>query len=70
MYIAQARDVVYAVPALARYPDVTTQGCWYYAYAAMSEIGRNPSVRGFAHDSRARRGMETVRVHQWALACK
>jgi pimeloyl-ACP methyl ester carboxylesterase len=32
-------------PALARYPDVTTQGCWYYAYAAMSEIGRNPSVR-------------------------
>jgi len=31
--------------ARVRYPDVTTQGCWYYAYAAMNEIGRHPSVR-------------------------
>jgi pimeloyl-ACP methyl ester carboxylesterase len=32
-------------PALARYEDVTTKGCWYYAYAAMSEVGPQPSVR-------------------------
>jgi pimeloyl-ACP methyl ester carboxylesterase len=31
-------------PALARYADVTTKGCWYYAYAAMSEVGPQPSV--------------------------
>lgn len=33
-----------AAPALARYADVTTKGCWYYAYAAMSEVGPQPSV--------------------------
>lgn len=32
-------------PALARYGDVTTKGCWYYAYAAMSEVGAQASVR-------------------------
>jgi len=31
--------------ALARYPDVTTKGCWYYAYAAMKEIGRRPALK-------------------------
>ncbi len=32
-------------PVLARYRDVTTKGCWYYAYAALKEIGREPAVR-------------------------
>jgi alpha-beta hydrolase superfamily lysophospholipase len=32
-------------PVLARYRDVTTQGCWYYAYAAMKEIGRHRAVK-------------------------
>jgi alpha-beta hydrolase superfamily lysophospholipase len=32
-------------PVLARYHDVTTQGCWYYAYAVLREIGRQPAVR-------------------------
>ena len=31
--------------ALARYGDIATKGCWYYAYATMDEIGRNPAVR-------------------------
>jgi pimeloyl-ACP methyl ester carboxylesterase len=31
--------------ALARYRDVTSKGCWYYAYAAMKEIGRHRAVR-------------------------
>ena len=31
--------------ALARYQDIATKGCWYYADATMDEIGRNPSVR-------------------------
>jgi pimeloyl-ACP methyl ester carboxylesterase len=31
--------------ALARYHDVTTKGCWYYAYAALKEIGRRPAVK-------------------------
>jgi hypothetical protein len=30
---------------LARYPDVTSKGCWYYAYAAAAEIGRQAAVR-------------------------
>ncbi len=30
---------------LARYHDVTTKGCWYYAYAAMKEIGGQRAVR-------------------------
>jgi alpha-beta hydrolase superfamily lysophospholipase len=32
-------------PVLARYRDVTTQGCWYYAYAAMKEIGRHRAIK-------------------------
>lgn len=32
-------------PVLARYEDVTTRGCWYYAYAALTEIGRHRAVR-------------------------
>jgi pimeloyl-ACP methyl ester carboxylesterase len=32
-------------PVLARYRDVTTKGCWYYAYAALNEIGRQRAVR-------------------------
>ena len=30
---------------LARYEDVTTKGCWYYAYAAAAEIGPQAAVR-------------------------
>ena len=30
---------------LARYTDMTTKGCWYYAYAAAAEIGHQPAVR-------------------------
>jgi hypothetical protein len=30
---------------LARYEDVTRQGCWYHAYARMMEIGRRPAVK-------------------------
>jgi alpha-beta hydrolase superfamily lysophospholipase len=30
---------------LERYEDVTRQGCWYHAYARMTEIGRLPAVR-------------------------
>jgi alpha-beta hydrolase superfamily lysophospholipase len=30
---------------LARYEDVTTKGCWYYAYAAAAEIGPRAAVR-------------------------
>jgi len=30
---------------LARYQDVTTKGCWYYAYAAAAEVGSQPPVR-------------------------
>jgi hypothetical protein len=50
-------------PVLARYKDVTTQGCWYYAYAVMTEIGRAravkrdwqraPEVRRYNDDSRS-----------------
>ncbi len=32
-------------PMLARYEDVTTKGCWYYAYAAAAEIGHQAAVR-------------------------
>lgn len=32
-------------PFLERYPDVTTKGCWYYAYAAAAEVGRQSAVR-------------------------
>ena len=32
-------------PVLARYRDVTTKGCWYYAYAALKEIGQRPAVK-------------------------
>jgi pimeloyl-ACP methyl ester carboxylesterase len=32
-------------PALARYKDVTTKGCWYYAYLAFAELGRQRVVR-------------------------
>ena len=32
-------------PVLARYQDVTTKGCWYYAYAALKEIGRQRAVK-------------------------
>jgi pimeloyl-ACP methyl ester carboxylesterase len=49
--------------ALARYEDVTTQGCWYYAYAAMKEIGQDrvvqrgwddaPEVHRYNDDSRS-----------------
>ncbi|HTV97840.1 MAG TPA: hypothetical protein VME42_17725 [Steroidobacteraceae bacterium] len=49
--------------ALARYRDVTTRGCWYYAYAAFKEIGRQravrrdwdraPEVHRYDHDSRS-----------------
>ena len=30
---------------LERYADVTTKGCWYYAYAAAAEIGHQAAVR-------------------------
>ena len=30
---------------LARYKDVTTKGCWYYAYAAAAETGHQAAVR-------------------------
>ncbi len=30
---------------LARYRDVITKGCWYYAYAALKEIGRQRAVK-------------------------
>jgi pimeloyl-ACP methyl ester carboxylesterase len=50
-------------PVLARYRDVTTRGCWYYAYAAMREIGavravrpgwdKAPEVRRYNEDSRS-----------------
>jgi alpha-beta hydrolase superfamily lysophospholipase len=52
-----------APPALARYQDVTTKGCWYYAYAALKEIGaqravkpgwdRAPEVHRYNRDSRS-----------------
>ena len=32
-------------PAMARYKDVTTKGCWYYGYAAFAEIGKQSVVR-------------------------
>jgi alpha-beta hydrolase superfamily lysophospholipase len=32
-------------PVLARYKDVTTKGCWYYAYAALGEIGQQRAVK-------------------------
>lgn len=32
-------------PVLARFADVTSRGCWYYAYAVMAEIGTQPAVR-------------------------
>jgi alpha-beta hydrolase superfamily lysophospholipase len=32
-------------PFLERYIDVTTKGCWYYAYAAAVEVPRQPAVR-------------------------
>ena len=50
-------------PVLARYHDVTTKGCWYYAYAALKEIGQQravipgwdsaPEVRRYNEDSRS-----------------
>lgn len=50
-------------PVLARYQDVTTKGCWYYAYAALKEIGEQRAVepgwdqasevRRYNHDSRS-----------------
>ena len=50
-------------PVLARYRDVTTKGCWYYAYAALIEIGqqsavkpgwnRAPEVQRYNQDSRS-----------------
>ncbi len=49
--------------ALARYRAVTTKGCWYYAYAALKEIGHQaavkpgwdkaPEVAMYNHDSRS-----------------
>lgn len=32
-------------PFLERYPDVTTKGCWYYAYAAAAEVSGQSAVR-------------------------
>jgi pimeloyl-ACP methyl ester carboxylesterase len=32
-------------PAVARYKDVTTKGCWYYGYAVFAEIGKQRAVR-------------------------
>lgn len=37
---------------LARYDDVTTKGCWYYAYAAAAEIGRQAAVRAGWNEAR------------------
>ncbi len=43
-------------PVLARYHDVTTKGCWYYAYAAMKEIGQQRAVnRGWDRAPEAHR---------------
>src|ERR1700722_4928481 len=30
---------------LERYEDITSKGCWYYAYAAAAEIGHQPAVQ-------------------------
>lgn len=30
---------------LERYPDMTTKGCWYYAYATAAEVASQPAVR-------------------------
>jgi hypothetical protein len=48
-------------PVLARYQDITTKGCWYYAFAAINEIGHQkvvlsgwdqaPEVRRYNKDS-------------------
>jgi pimeloyl-ACP methyl ester carboxylesterase len=38
-------DRMLTPPVLARYQDVTTKGCWFYAYAALKEIGRQRAVR-------------------------
>ena len=38
-------QVAYVRPFLERYPAMTTQGCWYYAYAAAAEVGSLPAVR-------------------------
>jgi alpha-beta hydrolase superfamily lysophospholipase len=50
-------------PVLARYRDVTSKGCWYYAYAALKEIGpqravvkgwdQSPEVHRYNQDSRS-----------------
>lgn len=32
-------------PFIERYADVTTKGCWYYAYAAAAEVASQPAVR-------------------------
>jgi len=50
-------------PVIARYKDVTTRGCWYYAYAALKEIGAQravklgwgeaPEVRQYNQDNRS-----------------
>jgi len=34
-----------SAPFLARYPDATEKGCWYYAYAVADEVGSQPAVR-------------------------
>jgi hypothetical protein len=34
-----------SAPFLERYPDVTTKGCWYYAYAAAAEVAGQSAVR-------------------------
>ena len=34
-----------SAPFRERYPDVTQNGCWYYAYAAADEVGSLPAVR-------------------------
>jgi len=34
-----------SAPFLERYPDVTQNGCWYYAYAVADEVATQPAVR-------------------------
>jgi alpha-beta hydrolase superfamily lysophospholipase len=35
---------------LERYEDITSKGCWYYAYAAAAEIGHQAAVRPGWHE--------------------
>jgi len=42
---SQGGVAVWGVAELARYHEVTTKGCWYYAYAVAAEVGPRPAAR-------------------------